>query len=486
MIQRKLSKYIIILLCLLSYNIYAQNSTEQAIEKLLSQSVYKHTNVSIAAFDIETKKQIVDIRSDKMLVPASSMKIITTLVAIDRLGSDFRFNTEISYDGIIGPDGTLKGNLYIVGSGDPTLGSKRMEGNPNMDEVLRIIRDAIIDYGITCIEGDIVADESVFDSFPISPSWQWNDLGNYYAGGSWGLNINENEYYIYLHKRGKVGTRPAVKFFSPHIPRLDLSNEITVDSSNTGDNAYIFGGPYNYYKRLTGTIPAGEGTFTIKGSIPDPPLFLAYHVREKLEKANIQSQSYTSTFKKNRKKRTSIHMLQSPALQDIVKLTNMKSINLYAESILKTIAGKAKMRASGGAGIAVIKKALKKQGVPITGLHMEDGSGLSARNAVSSKVFASTVMAYSNKMGVEKVCSLLPRGGREGTVVNMFKGSGMEGKVWLKSGSMDRVFSYTGILKNKEGRWTSFSVIINGFSKKHRTMRPKLEQIIKKIYLHRS
>lgn len=464
----------------------AQNSTEQAIEKLISKSVYKHANVSIAAFDIETKKQIVDIRSEKMLIPASSMKLITTLVAIDKLGEDFRFNTEISYDGTIEPDGTLKGNIYIVGSGDPTLGSKRIKDQPDMEELLVIIRDAIIDFGITCIDGDIVADESVFDSFPISPSWQWNDLGNYYAGGSWGLNINENEYYIYLNKRGKVGTRPAVKFFAPHIPDLDLSNEITVDSSNTGDNAYIFGGPYNYYKRLTGTIPAGSGTFTIKGSIPDPPLFFAYHVREKLTKANIQSESYSSIFKKSKKKRRSIKMLQSQELKDIVKLTNMKSINLYAESLLKTIAGKAKMRASGGAGIAVIKKALKKEGVSISGLHMEDGSGLSARSAVSSKVFAQTVMAYTNKMGVEKICKLLPRGGREGTVVNMFAGSGMEGKVWLKSGSMDRVFSYSGLLQNKEGKWTSFSVIVNGFSEKHRVMRPKLEKIIKKIYLHKS
>jgi len=310
------------------------------------------------------------------------------------------------------------------------------------------VSSAIINFGITCIDGEIIADESIYDSFPVSPSWQWNDLGNYYASGAWGINVNENLYHL-------------------------------------GDNAYIFGGPYTYKKRVSGTIPQGKKTFSIKGSIPDPPLFLAYHIAKQLKKENIDSKGHSTLYRnaKGKKSRKKILEIQSPPLQKIVELANEKSINIYCESLMKTIAKESKMRGAGGEGILSMERLLKKAGVNISGLHMEDGSGLSARNNVCSRVLAETIAAYSNKFGVDRMKIYLPRTG-EGTVVNMFAGTSLAGKVWLKSGSMDKVLSYTGFLKNKKGNYISFSVISNGFSVKHSTMRSQLQKIITQIYLH--
>jgi len=486
MIWKQLHKIIAILffgLCNLTAQ--TQSPSQEKIEKILQRKVFKPTSVSITAIDIEADTQVVNYRGDKVLIPASSLKLITTLTAIDKLGDEFRYTTKITHDGHIHQDGTLKGNIYIEGSGDPTLGSSRFESVLDFKDLIKHISKQIIDFGITCVEGDIIADESIFDSFPVSPSWQWNDLGNYYASGAWGINVNENLYHLYFHKRNVIGSQPAIKFYTPDIPNLEFSNELKVDSAHTGDNAYIFGGPYTYKKRVSGTIPQGKTTFSIKGSLPDPPLFLAYHIAKQLKKENINTQGHSTLFRNSKKKkqRKKILELVSPPLQKIVELANEKSINIYCESLMKTIAKESKMRGAGGEGILSMERLLKKAGVSITGLHMEDGSGLSARNNVCSRVLAETVAAYFKKFGESRMKVYLPRTG-EGTVVNMFSGTSLAGKVWLKSGSMEKVYSYTGFLKNKKGKWISFSVIANGFSVKHSTMRPQLEKLITQIYLY--
>jgi len=478
-----IANILILLLCVTCA--LGQSRAQEKVEKILNSKVFKPTNISFTAIDIAADTQVVNFRGDKMLIPASSLKVITTLTAIDKLGDDYTYVTRITHDGKIKKDGTLKGNIYIEGSGDPSLGSTRIESILDFQQLLKHISKQIIDFGITCIEGKIIADESIYDSFPVSPSWQWNDLGNYYASGAWGINVNENLYHLYFHKRSVIGAQPQIKFHSPHIPNIEFSNELKVDSAHTGDNAYIFGGPYTYEKRISGTIPQGKTTFSIKGSIPDPPLFLAGQLAKQLKKENIYSNGHETLYRSTKRKgsRKNILEIPSPPLEKLVELANEKSINIYCESLMKTVAKESKMRGAGGEGILAMQRLLTKAGVDISGLHMEDGSGLSARNNVCSRVLAETISAYVGKFGVDRMKKYLPRTG-EGTVVNMFAGTALAGRVWLKSGSMERVYSYTGFLINKKGNYISFSVISNGFTVKHKTMRPYLEKLITQLYLH--
>ncbi len=470
-------------LLLLSTTITAQVKLQS---KLLAHAGYrdfKHANISVSVIDVEGGKLIAGINENKVLIPASSLKVITTLSSLNILGDDFTFDTKLAYSGKIASDGTLNGDIYIVGSGDPTLGSAKFKTTKSYVEVIKDMTQAIRRAGITCIEGDIIADESIYNSFPISPSWQWNDLGNYYASGAWGLNINENQYRVYLDKRGKVGYRPRVRAIDPRIPNLDLSNELVVDSVGTGDNAYIFGGPYNFYKRIVGTIPQGPGDFVIKGSIPDPPLFVAQLLQKSLKKRGIQSQDAKSTFENDRPKKTKdILKIQSPSLKEIVKRTNMESNNLYCESILKKLGAEKGTEGQAGIGIYILKKYLRKLGVATESLHMEDGSGLSARSNVSSLFLASFLQKFAKKNTLEYTVKMLPTGGGPGTLSGMFKKSPARGRVFAKSGSMSRVLSYTGFIKNKRGTWVSFSIIVNGFNKKHNVVRKKLEAMMTDIY----
>jgi len=444
--------------------------------------LFKTSNLSVSVFDIEQSKEIAQYRSDKVLTPASSLKLLTTFTAIKHLGESYRFQTMIGHTGHINPDGTLEGDLVVKGGGDPTLGSDKVKGSANLSDLLKYLVKVISNKGINCIKGDIVIDESIFDSYPVAPSWQWNDLGNYYASGAWGLNINENQYYVYFKNRSVIGNRPKIHSISPKVPRLNLSNEILVDSSHTGDQAYIFGGPYNYDKRVVGTIPQGQGPFSIKGSLPDPPYFFGYHLKKKLEKANIQSNRIEKKFRTSREKIHPLDTIVSPPLGRIAKKANVESNNLYTESILKIMGLKKVGQGSGQNGLATIIRLLRKYGVDTKTQLFHDGSGLSARNQISSKALAQFLAGIANDLGIEKSIKYLPKGGYSGTVRGMFGGSKAKGNVWLKSGSMGAIQSYSGFIKSKSGKWLSFSMIVNGFSQEHSVIRKKLERMISDVY----
>ena len=475
------------LLLILSILGYSQaqsiHSLQHDIDKFVSSKTFNSSNLSIAIYDIDADTVVASHRPLKVLSPASSLKVITTLTALKHLGPDFRFKTIIGYKGTLGSDGTLDGDLIIKGGGDPTFGSDKIDGTKNLKDITDYIVNQVIEAGINCVNGDILIDESIYDSYPVAPSWQWNDLGNYYASGAWGFNVHENQYYIYFNNKAAIGARPKVKYTSPTIPLLILSNEIVIDSSHTGDQAYVFGGPYNYNKRLVGTIPQGQGTFSIKGSIPDPPYFYGTYLRKAMTKANIQSKDIKQRFREDRRLSfVTIDTIFSPTLSEITKTANFQSNNLYTESILKMVGLIEQGQGSGQNGIASIIRLLRSYGVDTKALEFHDGSGLSARNYVNSLSFAKFLAGISRDLGIEECTKHMPRGGYSGTVRGLFGNSSAKGSIWLKSGSMQGVQSYTGYIKSKSGRWLSFSIIANGFTHEHGKIRREMEKFLTLVY----
>ncbi len=481
-------RYILILIsaiCSLT-SLKAQPDLQARIDKITSSGFYKYAHIGISVRDVVSGALIAGEQKDKLLIPASSLKIITTFSALELLGPEFQFETVISHDGYIDAGGTLHGNIYIAGGGDPTLGSSRIAGNASTTELIDKIADQIRAFGISCIEGNIIADESIYNSFPLCPSWQWNDLGNYYAAGAWGLNINENQYAIYFHRDGDVGSLTRIAYFDPMLPGLELENEVTVDSADSGDNAYIFGGPYQQGKRIVGTIPKGKGLFRIKGSMPDPPSYLAYRVHTKLAQREMGGHLFKTQFRAdvNKNIRTVIGKIYSPKLREIVKYANLHSINVYCESMLKYLGWKIGNEGSGRVGIDVIKQHLLSKNIDVLPLFMEDGSGLSARNQTTPDLMTTFLASFAKNKKPEDFENLLPTVGVSGTVKNVLVQSKAKGNMWVKSGSMDKILTYAGYCRTASGRFVSFSIFLNGSTAtKKRENKAELEKILEAIYI---
>ncbi len=463
----------------------AQTSLQNAIDKLAADPDLKHAGLGICVIDIESGKVIAQFEKDRSLIPASSLKVVTTATALSKLGVDFKFKTELQYDGKLESDGTLKGNLFIKGYGDPTLGSDRFKKAMPLDELLAEFVKAIKKAGIKRINGKIVGDASFYTSSVNGRSWIWEDLGNYYASGAWGLNILENRYYLNIQQNPKLGGMTTIESTKPSIPNLLLINEVRSAEANSGDNAYIFGSPYSYTRFVRGTIPVGKGIFTIKGSIPDPPFFTAHLLTEALENNGVlTSKMATSQFELEREEkvkiaRKTIHTHYSPSLKEIVTETNLESVNLYCESMLRYLATTNGNNTEVEAGLEIIYKFWKEKGLDTEGFFMEDGSGLSPLNNVSAFHLAKILQLITkDKKLINSFYESLPVAGRSGTLENMLRGTIAENNLRAKSGGMNRVRSYTGYARTKSGKLLSFSMIANHFSCESKVMRQKMEKIM--------
>lgn len=480
---------VLLLVSILSYlfpiqHTSAQNTYQKAINTFLQNPNLKHASVSISLVDTESGVILASHQPDLSLSPASSLKVLTTSTALKLLGVDYRFKTVLQYDGQITKEGILEGNIYLKGYGDPTLGSDQLEEAETLEEVLEKFRMAIQQKGIRKINGYIVGDGSYFSSDVNCDTWQWNDLGNYYAAGVWGLNLHENLYYLRFRQRTQVGQRPGVARIEPDVEGLEFYNEIRSAGRNTGDNAYIYGAPYTYTRQLRGTIPAGNGLFSIKGSIPDAPKFAAQQFQNSLEEIGIISSKGAISFLEFKERnsstdnRTELYQYASPPLSTIITRANMKSVNLYCESLLKTISKAKDGDGSFESGTEEIKKYWEDRGLSMKGIFLEDGSGLSARNAVTSRFMAQLLRKLNKDTDFEAFYNSLPVAGRTGSLKNTLKGTSAEGRLRAKSGTLKRVRSFTGYARSKSGALRSFSIMVNDFSGSGALMRKKIEQLM--------
>lgn len=466
--------------CHITTNAKAQNTLQSAMDALAQDEVLQQGMFSMTAIDVETGRVLATHAPNKSLIPASSLKVITTATALELLGDDYQFKTELQYDGNI-QDGVLEGNIYIKGYGDPTLGSDQMEEAMVLKELLNIWVTAIQQAGIRSIKGQVVGDGSYFEDVMAGKTWTWADLGNYYASGAWGLNIHENLYYLDFQQVASLGERPEVLRTRPKIPDLNLVNQLESAGKNTGDNAYIYGGPYAYTRFVRGTIPVGSGIFTIKGSIPDPPFQAAYELYCALQNAGMRPEAGVTTQLDTQKtaKRVSFHTHRSPTLATIIQRTNFESVNLYCEAMLRVLGEQFGEASSMEAGTEVIQKHWEDKGIDMTGFFLEDGSGLSARNGVTTYQFAQILRSVQNNPSIgETFYESLPVGGQSGTVKYLFRNSKANGKIRLKSGSIGRVRSYSGYATSSAERKIAFSIIANNYTCSSSTIRKKMERVM--------
>jgi len=476
------------LLILITTLAIAQKDIQQAIDQFVNDPSLAHASVGVAVIDIESGTVLGAHDPDRTLVPASTLKVLATATALKVLGKDFRYQTELQYTGQI-VDGTLNGHIIIKGYGDPTLGSDHFDETADMKQVLATWVSIIQKAGIRNINGAIIGDASFFGTEQLGSTWLWEDTGNYYATGVWGLNFQENRYFIQFRQTPTLGAKPKIEKIEPYIPNLILLNEVVSDVKGSGDQAYIFGGPYNYTRYIRGTIPIGKGLFTVKGGVPDPPFFAAFMLAEALKKAGISaSEAPTSYFEWTRRgntlptKRSVLHTHQSPPLSVIVKEANLKSVNLYCEAFVRSIGYEKTGQATLQAGLDAITEYLKILDVGTDGLYISDGSGLSVRNGITARQLATFMQQVKKDPAISDLFyDSLPVAARSGTLRYMFKNTRSAGLLRAKSGGMTRVRSYTGYTKTSSGKPIAFALIANNFTGKSSAIRQKMQNLMNRF-----
>lgn len=469
----------ILLLLITLSSLSAQSSLQRAANQLVSKPSLRHASVSLCVMDVESGEVLAEHDAQRSLKPASNLKVLTTGSALALLGGDYRFKTALEYDGRIGALGRLEGNLYLKGYGDPSLGSPVMEAALGPAAAIEQFRLAVQRAGIRSVAGQVVGDASVFGTDAYVRTWQWEDMGNYYGAGAWSLNWHENLHYLDFQRQPQ-GQPPLLRGSRPEVPGLRFFNELSSGPPNSGDRAYIFGAPYQYERYVRGSLPAGSGTFTIKGALPDPPLLAAQQLRQALAEVAISSGPADRQFAPGKGNRTLLHLLYSPSLAELVERANMESVNLYCEAMLRAIGLEVEGEGSTDAGLEAIKSYWESRGLSWSGIYLADGSGLSEGNAVNAYFLA----AFMRKMALGPAETFsafeasLPLAGQSGSMKNSLKGTAADGRLHAKTGTLERVRAFTGYARSRSGKRLAYSVMVNNFEGSGGAMRRELEAFL--------
>ena len=450
----------IVLLCLLiCLHLLAGAQTPAPVKWLLQAPYMRGASFSLVVKDVQEGRTVYSYDTDRLQSPASVLKTVATATALEILGEDYRYPTTLEYDGIL-ENGTLEGNLYIKGSGDPSLGSSHFA--PGQNKFLSTWIAALQKAGIKHITGSVISDESIFDTEGVSIKWLREDMGNYYAPGSYGISIFDNMYKLSL-QTGAAGTRPVLKGTEPDIPFIRFKNYLKA-APVSSDSAYIIGAPLDDVRYLYGVLPANREAYVLKGDIPDPALYLARYLTDQLQQKGIRVDGSPSCYRieveENRWKkgeRKEIVTTYSPTLREIASICNHVSHNLYADALVKTVGLQYKPRrnemiSSFGRGVQVVKEYWEKKGLDVFPLRMNDGSGLAPADKVSAGFMGELLVYMATESAVsDAFIASLPQAGIEGSVRNFLKGSKLQGKAHLKSGGITGVRSYAGYI-TKDGK----------------------------------
>lgn len=432
------------------------------IDDALSGPLFRNGVMAVAVFDPSTSTMLHERNADTSVMPASCLKAITSACALHYLGMEHTFGTAVEAHGPVA-QGTLRGDVVIRGGGDPALASGKCSDALSSAAVTATWVSAVKAAGIRRVRGDIVGDASLYMDEPLAPGWMWEDIGNYYAAGTSALSWHDNLFYATFQPGKAVGDPAKLARTSPALTGVTFENLMKTGPAGSGDNGFIRGAEGTWQRTLRGTLPLG-GEFTIKGSLPDPPLAAAEALREALRGAGIQVTGKARSGALSPEKASSIIAeTVSPPLHRIVHTLNKQSHNLFAEMLLVAIGAETGTATRGG-GIEAVLSMLKARSVPLGGIQMADGSGLSRLNLVTARAMVIFLASVIDDPWFEVWLESLPHLGEDADLKNRHRDTALKGRVRAKTGYIGGVRGLCGYIDARSGHRVCFAIIANGYS----------------------
>lgn len=470
--------------CVLALSAWSQKGIDDILKSYQADKDLQHAQVSFCIVDAATGKTLKEYNSEMAMIPASTLKIVTTSAALGILGKNYTYKTNFYLSE--NPDaasGNYKGDILIKGSGDPSFNSSYFYSNDSL--FLGTFIKKIKAKGIKKITGTVKADISCFDN-SIPATWIWSDIGNYFGAGANGLSYRDNKFSLF-YSSAETGSTAKLLRISPEFFSKTISIDSEVKAYGTEDDAFVYGGPDSYTRKVSGTIPPNQKNYEVEAQAPNPALFFCYNLVDELYKQKLlDHREDTKPFINEKKEALTFkpeflfHTHVSPTLEKIVFYTNTKSNNHYAESLLKTI-GAAKSGKPGTTdnGISAVETYWKERGVDVSGLHMSDGSGLSRANTVTTKLQATILSKiFRDSLMYPAFNASLPVAGKNGSMTSLCKGTFAENNMRAKTGYINRARGYCGYVKTKAGKELAFSVLFNNYDCSPREAKLKIEKLL--------
>jgi len=468
-----MQKTVFIAICILfSLHINAQNKIDAILDAYQKDKDLQHASYSFCIMEAASSKIIKEYNSELALVPASTLKIVTTSAALGILGKDFTYKTDFKFSS------DNSNTLIIEGKGDPSFNSGYFYDSDSV--FYKPIINKLKSKKTQAINS-IYINTNYFDN-KIPSSWIWGDIGNYFGAGATSLSYKDNKFSLFYNS-----TEPNSKAKLTKIKPDYFSDKMIIESDvlafGTGDEAYVYGDPNSYKRLVSGSIPPNKTNYEVEAQMPEPQEFFKYEFETVLKQNNIAvngKKNNETAPEELAKNVLTIYTHISPKLEKIVYFTNVKSDNHYAESLLNTLGAiKSGKQGNTANGIDAVTNFWKERGIDVSGLHMVDGSGLSRANTITTKTQASILSKiYRDSTIYNAFNASLPIAGKNGSMASLCKGTFAENNLRAKTGYINRARGYCGYVKTKSGKELTFSVLFNNYDCSAKDMKLKIEKLL--------
>ncbi len=442
----------------------------------------------VYAAEVESGRCVVDLQGGTLLLPASNRKIFTTSLALAQLGSGFRFQTRVWAVGEIDSEGTLRGDLVLEASGDPTLRPAFLNGGSGLgllNEWARKVSDA----GIQHVSGKVRVDCSVYQQpAPMPPGWAWDQLTELYGALPSALAVNENRVLVKVSPGRSAGDPCAVETVPDAGESLGVKNEARTAGGSGRNTLRVVRGTGPAALVVLGELPAGNPTATLTLPVPDPVSVWAVEFGKLLDRGGVAfegpvevtTQRVAPEAEGPGKRKLVEH--NSPPLDRILRWTNKESDNQCAEMLYLAAGWKAFGQGSYESAQAAEKVYLRSLGVDPDLVAGEDGSGLGRTDLAAPQALVKALRALSTSPESEFFVESLPVSGKDGTLrYRMSKGE-VAGRVLAKTGTLRDVCALSGYVVRGDGERIAFSILVNHYTRPVASIRKTQDRICEILY----
>ncbi len=431
----------------------------------------------ISVIQISTGKPLYHRNEDRLFLPASNMKILTSALAMTRLGADYRFTTRVMLE--------PSGDVAIIGSGDPSISGRvfpydRDLGAPLSLAPIEDLADQIVKSGVKRIAGDIVGDDRLYPWAPYAPSWTLDDEVREFGAPVSALSLNENTLMLLIHPGAHSGD-PATISLSPALEYFAIDNRLITVASNASPSVRISRPHGRRQIELWGSVPAGHATIGETIAIDDPALYAATALYDALTRRGISITGgpvarHRAVFEDDSPAAgTMVASRTSPPIGTLLQVMDKISQNLFAELMLREVGRVSRHSGTRESGIEELAAMLGETGAGKDDARLEDGSGL-ARNVMVAPRLLTRVLVYMHSIPKYRDAwvALLPVGGEDGTLKRRFAD---KPGIRAKTGSLARAISLAGYAESKTYGTLAFSILVNDFAASQSDVRAWVDKI---------
>lgn len=438
----------------------APPSVAGALDSIFNDTAFASAHWGVLVRSLESGETLYARNAGRMFVPASNMKIVTAAAALEALGPDYRYTTRIAAAGEV-RDGVLRGDLLVIGGGDPTI-SERFHGD--VRTVFRAWADSLRAHGVRRITGAVIGNDDVFDDVPLGRGWAWDDVQDAYSAEVGGLQLNEG--FVTVRVSPAPGQRAAVVTTVPVSDEwVPVIGNVWMAPADSAPRVRVGRADSLSAVTVSGTLPA-DTTVEEEIAVRNNTRFFASVLRQALLEAGIGvgGPSLDGDDAPGRGRPESSTVLfthTSPPVREVLAAFMKPSQNQIGEILLKTLGRELRGIGSAGAGIAAIDSMAVAWGLPRRLLAQADGSGLSRYNLVAPEFLAALLQRQARSPLFAVFHTAMPVAGRDGTLANRMRATPAEANVHAKTGTLSGVRALSGYFTTAAGERMVFSMIVN-------------------------